>query len=423
MNYFHAVKSFFDETKITSSTLKKVEIAEKFIKKYDGTLAIDIVNLYLNKDITFGFSSKQINKADNFGRSGNKKLTIMGFLTNLSNRAVTGNDAIEDFNELASRIDEDELFVLTTILTRESVGIDTKLFNKAYKKVHGASFIDKFQPQLANKYNTTKNYGVSHWYASPKLDGIRCVYRNGNLETRNGKAIVGFDDIVKVCDKIAKMYKIDIIDGELYSHELGFQEIQGYVVRNKNVNPKDKEKIFFNVFAVISHEEEFNTEEMVNALSVINKTDPVAKANGCVRIVPYIKVNNNWADIEKATIAFVEQGYEGMMLRHPEVSYMYKRSNDLLKVKFFEEDDFIVTGFTPGTGKNKGTLGAISVKSKDGSIVSNVGTGLSDEMRDYIWNHQDEYLGKLAEIKYQGITDDGSSLRFPVWTNKLKLDR
>ena len=54
-----------------------------------------------------------------------------------------------------------------------------------------------FNLQLANTYSPSTNYGVSHWYSSPKLDGVRCLYIPGKgLISRSGKSkYVGLEHI------------------------------------------------------------------------------------------------------------------------------------------------------------------------------------------------------------------------------------
>ena len=54
-----------------------------------------------------------------------------------------------------------------------------------------------------------------------------------------------------------------------------------------------------------------------------------------------------------------------------------------------------------------------------------VGSGFTDADREYIWNHQEEYLGKIVEIQYfeeSKNQDGGISMRFPVF-KKLRNDK
>lgn len=52
-------------------------------------------------------------------------------------------------------------------------------------------------------------------------------------------------------------------------------------------------------------------------------------------------------------------GGEGVMLRQPRSKYENKRSNNLLKVKNFFDEEAKVTGYRPGTGRLQGMMGAI----------------------------------------------------------------
>ena len=52
-------------------------------------------------------------------------------------------------------------------------------------------------------------------------------------------------------------------------------------------------------------------------------------------------------------------------------------------------------------------------------VKSKVGSGFTNDERGFYWDIRDTLIGRIVEIKYQELTDDGSSLRFPVFS-KLK---
>ena len=79
--------------------------------------------------------------------------------------------------------------------------------------------------------------------------------------------------------------------------------------------------------------------------------------------------------------------------------------------------DLEIVGFEEGEGRLAGKLGAVLVRYKNGNVVK-VGSGFSDELREMIWDHQDETLGKIIEVQYFEETknaDGGESLRFPIF--------
>ena len=104
------------------------------------------------------------------------------------------------------------------------------------------------------------------------------------------------------------------------------------------------------------------------------------------------------------------------MLNKSKAAYECKRSKNILKLKVMETVDCKVIGFEEGEGRNKGKLGAMLIDYK-GHVVG-VGSGFSDKDREEIFNNQDKYLNRIAEIQYfeeSTNKDGGISLRFPVF--------
>ena len=373
-----------------------------------------------------------LNEFNNNSFSEFKKITSA-----LSERRVTGNDAksmVHTFLDACS----DELRDAFILMLKKDLkaGISVKSLQKAF----GEDFIEDFNVQLANTYKKDKNYKVDFWLASAKLDGLRCYFTHGKLLTRNGHEILGFDHIIDELNVIAKKYNLDFVDGELFTTEVNFQEIQGAVMSNKNIDPERKSKIKYHVFA-IGNENFKNTDDMVSLHSTIFKENTF---KSLIKVV-YHRLPNTPKQIELMCENYMNQGYEGVMLRDPIKWYDWKRSNALLKFKLFKEDDFQIVGFYEGEAGTKleGTLGGLIVEGlynpykdvevkcnmivKLMDIKSEVGSGFSDNLRNDIWNNKDEYLGKMAEIKFQNITDKPNengvySLRFPVFL-KTKEDR
>jgi DNA ligase-1 len=199
---------------------------------------------------------------------------------------------------------------------------------------------------LANKYSATKKYkDVDYFYANKKLDGLRGYYTNGVLCTRNGKFIEGFESIISEQNYLAKKYKLSFMDGELFSRDIPFQTIQGYVMRRKDARVEDKEKIQFWCFAVGNDGKEFTTEEMVEKIDEIICAEKDLKY---IKMMSATKIKNDSKLIYSLVEKAMAEGYEGIMLRHPKTSYDRKRSDALLKVKLFNESDFTIVEFVEG---------------------------------------------------------------------------
>lgn len=126
----------------------------------------------------------------------------------------------------------------------------------------------------------------------------------------------------------------------------------------------------------------------------------------------------------------VGTGYEGIILRDPQSRYKNGRSTlseqGLLKVKRFEDGEFVVSGFeekmhnaNAAQADERGYMKRTSHKENQvptgtlGALIVNwhgrplgVGSGFTDAMRAQVWANRSAYLGKLAKIKYAPTVKD-----------------
>ena len=97
-----------------------------------------------------------------------------------------------------------------------------------------------------------------------------------------------------------------------------------------------------------------------------------------------------------------------MMIKDPDSAYERKRSNFLLKVKQFEDDEATVIGYEDGTGRLEGLTGAIKVRDKNG-IEFKIGSGFDDAQRA-----KPPKIGTVVTYKHQGVSKGGKP-RFPIF--------
>ena len=124
------------------------------------------------------------------------------------------------------------------------------------------------------------------------------------------------------------------------------------------------------------------------------------------------RIDNPEQNIKSIHDKYVDEGYEGVMIKALNAPYTFGRSHDVMKYKAFHDVDLKIQGLLEGTGKHSGKLGSIIVVFN--GVEVQVGSGLTDELRETIWNAPDDFIGRLVEIRYQEVTPDGS-LRFPTF--------
>lgn len=108
----------------------------------------------------------------------------------------------------------------------------------------------------------------------------------------------------------------------------------------------------------------------------------------------------------------MKEGYEGTMVR-ADKPYQFKRTDFLSKIKEMHTMDCEVIGVEEGRNSLRGKMGHIVVKQENGKECG-VGSGFTQEKRQHVWDHEDLYVGRIAEIKYQELTDAGI-MRFPTF--------
>jgi DNA ligase-1 len=160
---------------------------------------------------------------------------------------------------------------------------------------------------------------------------------------------------------------------------------------------------------------------------------------GPITIVPQV-----WVDSPATLLGleqhWLEQGYEGVILRDPQGKYKHGRSTlkeaGLLKLKRFTDGEAEVIGFeelmhnenaakTDALGHTErstskaglrpaGTLGALLVRDLATGVEFSIGTGLSASDRDTIWADRGALLGRLVKYKAFNIGAYDAP-RFPVF--------
>ena len=120
---------------------------------------------------------------------------------------------------------------------------------------------------------------------------------------------------------------------------------------------------------------------------------------------------NNEEDIHAAQARFVEEGYEGAMVRNLKGAYRIgKRSADLQKVKTFLDDEFEIVGFTQGTGGETGCVVWVC-KTSSGDEFSVRPRGTREERQEYF--RTEMLTSQYAYGEIPRVTDDGIP-RFPI---------
>lgn len=393
-----------------------------------------------DETIVTGLSDKKINKKVDIEIEDKPKsiIEVMNYLENNN----TGSD--KDIAFVQSYIDSlvYQSGLEESIAHAEYVKFLKELFTKTYKCGITASSVNKgikslipeFKTQLAFPYEKYADKIKGDFYLTQKFDGHRTLIhidsKNDKItfRTRKGHQIFGLSEIEEEIRRIYipyVRYSVDIIfDGEitvLNDYEISdvFNATSKIITKKDNI-PKTGLK--FNFFDYIPYDE-FIKGKSKNKYSdrrlaidsafndLFDKHEPKFFVN-----VPVLYSGSDKNEIAKWSDWATQQGHEGIMLNTADGFYETKRNSGLLKVKKFHNADVLCLSVFEGTGKYAGTLGGITIDYNGNKV--NVGSGFTDEERDYYWNNQDEIIGKIIDVQFFEETtndkNDGISLRFPT---------
>lgn len=314
-------------------------------------------------------------------------------LDDLNRRTITGGELLHTVANHVRSLNWDDAEVFKRILNKDMrVGMGAKTINKVWP-----GLIPEFSVQRAKLFEEHRvTYPI---YVSPKLDGVRGIYRNGKLYSRNGLEFQGLEHITDYLQTIDHPgYELD---GELLIPDLDFETSSG-LIRNNSSTPEavylvfdmpDPNKVLF---------------DRLELLRYFPWKQDVVQPVECFLV-------DSEAEIHSYYRTCRNQGFEGIMIKNPSGMYRDSRGYDWMKYKSILDADCAVTGFYEGKGKYVGKLGGITIDFNGKAV--DVGGGFSDEDRISIWRNRDTYLGKVAEVRYQEETKYGSMRhpRFVRW--------
>ena len=267
-----------------------------------------------------------------------------------------------------------------------------------------------FLPMLASSFDKRKHSVDYPVDVQPKLDGVRCMaFWDGDsikLMSRGGKFWECCQHIIDELEIV--LPKGWVLDGELYLHGATFQEITKLVkkLRTESVN------IEYHVYDVPRAEyEDGEWEDRKNALNRFAHMCITADSCKSVKIVRTDFAAHE-EDVYELQSEYLEEGYEGAIVREMDGEYRFGyRSNKLLKVKNFTDEEYEIVGFTTGVGRFEGSVVWICETKKQQEFKV-VPQGTMEE-RQEMYRTADENIGKLLKVKFFELTDDGIP-RFPV---------
>jgi DNA ligase-1 len=264
------------------------------------------------------------------------------------------------------------------------------------------------KPMLAEKYQDFADRVTFPCYVQPKLDGIRCIATivdgEVTLMSRGNKEFTTLDHIKQELKKLSPADgSVLILDGELYKHGTPFQKITSWVKREQ----EETYSVEYHVYDLVD-----TTKPFTDRLDVLDLLFQISiQSTAPIKLVDTevaLGAIDTWESF------FLNKGYEGIMVRHG--NCMYKaggRSNELLKVKRFTDEEFTIVGAEEGIGRFEGMCTFVC-ETKAGDTFKCMPRGTEAERRAY-WREKDKLIGKQLTVKFfEWTTGENPVPRFPI---------
>lgn len=281
------------------------------------------------------------------------------------------------------------------------------------------------KPMLAA---TCENFAALRFplYASIKLDGVRALVTTKGVFSRSLKRLRN--------EAIQKMFTGDDLDGLDGEFIYGDPTAEDCCRRTVTVVMADRKPIARLAYHVFDYVTDGPFEERY---AIARQKIEQFAGKYPIALVQQVLIHS-LEDLEAIEDVALAAGHEGLMVRRPRGLYKHGRateaSQDLAKVKRFEDDEAVVVGvqelqhndnpaFTNEVGRTArstaqsgmvgtGVLGALLLQK--GSVTFSVGSGFNASERQQLWQQKHSLIGKLVKYRFfpSGSKDKP---RFPTW--------
>ncbi|KAL1918358.1 uncharacterized protein VTP21DRAFT_3018 [Calcarisporiella thermophila] len=454
-----------DRLNTVNSSIEKKEI----LREYPESLPLlrQIYDPALNFNVTsarlVGFQKE---KNFNIPEDTPQFKSLGSLLAALSLREITGHKALYAISAFQMRFcgnDERRRDIFNKVLDKNlKTGCSIATINEVYPGT-----IPRFHVSLAHSFDEKKDRHIEGWFSSRKLDGVRCLISvdwdlpnpqvlNVLTYSRGGRR---FKSLGKVESAVAmtmrrwweskqgEFFRLVKKDFDIYNKEENAGEwkygfvLDGEICVLKRSDSGLEEDDFQMTASEVMRQDHTVQQPTFFAFDILSKVEferrkgirlfskrleflqeVIGKHGGeLLRIVEQTPVQSK-AHLEELVRQADKGRWEGLILRK-DAAYKGKRSRDILKIKHYTDQEFIVHDIVTGVMRipengsyaERNVLTSVIIYYKGNKV--NVGSGFSIEERLRYAQDPSLILGKQITVQYFSETNQSkrnASLRFPV---------
>lgn len=290
--------------------------------------------------------------------------------------------------------------------------IETKMSTGYFATVEETESEVVILPMLAKDYKKESKKVQFPCYAQPKLDGMRALGNTDYMKSRTGKEI---DTVNHIHEEIKDLgIRGDILDGELYAHGYTFQQnmkaLKKFRAESVDGAPKT-EDVKYHVYDIVMN------------LPFSERTALLAQFVAGAKHIEFVPtyIINNEAELKIAHARFIEEGYEGTIVRWGDAPYKVNgRSSNLLKYKDFQDIQLEIKDIRPSDRNPSHGFPVFHWPGAKNDELK-AGVKMSHTDRELFLQRKEKFIGDTVELRFFEYSDTGVP-RFPVMVG-YRLDK
>jgi ATP-dependent DNA ligase len=272
---------------------------------------------------------------------------------------------------------------------------------------------DKDAARKKNVLEALKRYG--RVWLQPKLDGVRCNATKEILLSRKRRQFFACPHVGIELENTFVDFPRIIVDGEFYNHDFrdNFDKIISLVRPQKPTAEElaeSAELVEYWIYDVFDPERP--DVDYPSRLELIDLIGSHYSSTGSVKMTPTFECTSE-REIDIRYAEFLDQGFEGAMIRTSGPYQPGKRSKHLTKRKEMVDMEYKLLDVCEGEGNRAGEAGYVVIELKD-KRTQKAGIKGNQVFRLDLLNNKKKYIGHPATIQhFVQLTPDGK-LRFPT---------
>jgi DNA ligase-1 len=281
---------------------------------------------------------------------------------------------------------------------KEAQAMWTYKVERKYSETIDGAQEELFLPMLAQEFEKKKKKLRYSLHVQRKLDGCRALaHWEGDEVVLTSRGGLIWEHVPHINRQLEELLpKGQILDGELYIHGKTFQEITRLIKKPRPETPE----VEYHIYDSPSAKTWLGRHEDLIAVGfeAQNKKD-----NKIILVSSHIAGSEE--EVKTLHDQFVEDGYEGAIIRPFDGTYLFGyRSDSLLKLKNFEDEEYQIVGYKSGVGRYENAI-CFRCVTKEG-LEFNVNPKRTVKEKEAMLEVGDTYIGSYLKVRYVGKTED-----------------